>query len=905
MPTPHAIVGRDAELDQLREWLTTSGDPSVMFVAGDAGVGKTALLEAVASDAADGGALVTWTRTTAAETSSSYAALDDLMRPLITQLPLLSDPQRRALAAALLLETPTTPVEPRVIGLACLSLLAESSATVVLAVDDWQWLDAASSGVLSFVLRRLDPSRAKLVATARSGEGDQALAALLHGLPEGRGAEITLGPLDLAALGWLVHTRTGSWLAPPRLKQLHRTSEGNPLLALELIRAPDRRSATDVRRLLARRVRELSDEARAVMRYAAALAEPTTELIARALGNADEAARGLDDALVAEVAIRDGARLRLGHPLIAAAVEEHTTAEQWRAVHARLAELTEDPEQRARHLSVATQEPEEAVAAELEAVAMRARSLGAYDSAGELAERAATLTPGSDTAARGRRQLAAADAHVAANDGPRARDLLRALVDASPSGRLRAEALHRLAFVVNDASGPRLAAQALAEAGDDDALVSDVELTLSKLLTQRGELATGLAYAEAAVAHAELADDAMLLADALIMLAFDRWVDGGGVQREILERADRLERRGSGHARDDTAPRILATQLRVAGQLGEARTLLEAEHERACQRGRVDHEAVVLRELVALEVRAGHWPLAAGYAHRLRETAAGAEFFSADAEVHWAAALVDAHLGRAASAREHAEAGRALSREYGDVAWWTRCSQVLGFLELSLGDAAAALEHLANAYNSERQLAWRDPGVLDVAPEFAEALVLAGDLDRARAIQAELVSRGRALDRPSLTACGLKCRGLIAAAEGRAEAALVDVAGALEIQDGLPQPFDRARTLLALGTVQRRAKHRADARSSLETAVAVFEELWAERARSEVRRLGGRRTRDRDALSETERRIATLAADGRSNREIALELFVSERTVEANLTRAYRKLGVRSRTELARRLPTE
>jgi DNA-binding CsgD family transcriptional regulator len=233
---------------------------------------------------------------------------------------------------------------------------------------------------------------------------------------------------------------------------------------------------------------------------------------------------------------------------------------------------------------------------------------------------------------------------------------------------------------------------------------------------------------------------------------------------------------------------------------------------------------------------------------------------------------------------------------------------VLGFLDLSLGDAAGALKTLEDAHDSERHLGWRDPGVLDVAPEFAEALVLAGDLDRGRSVQAELVSRGQALGRPSLTACGLKCRGLIAAADGQAEAALVDLASALKIQEALAQPLDRARTFLALGTVQRRAKRRADARGSLESALAVFEELgaalWSEQARGEIRRLGGRRTRDRDELTETERRIATLAADGRSNREIALELFVSERTVEANLTRAYRKLGVRSRTELARRLPT-
>jgi DNA-binding NarL/FixJ family response regulator len=150
---------------------------------------------------------------------------------------------------------------------------------------------------------------------------------------------------------------------------------------------------------------------------------------------------------------------------------------------------------------------------------------------------------------------------------------------------------------------------------------------------------------------------------------------------------------------------------------------------------------------------------------------------------------------------------------------------------------------------------------------------------------------------------------LIEAAAGDPERALSTLREALEWHEQVAQPFNRARTLLALGTGQRRAKQRAGARRTLESALAVFEELgavlWAERARAEIARLGGRRMRDRDELTETERRIAQLAADGRSNREIAGELFVSERTVESNLTRAYRKLGVRSRTELARKLPAE
>jgi DNA-binding CsgD family transcriptional regulator len=194
-------------------------------------------------------------------------------------------------------------------------------------------------------------------------------------------------------------------------------------------------------------------------------------------------------------------------------------------------------------------------------------------------------------------------------------------------------------------------------------------------------------------------------------------------------------------------------------------------------------------------------------------------------------------------------------------------------------------------------------------PDVVEALLGTGDLDGAREVQAWLEERGHAQRRPWTIATATRCRGLIAAAEGRLDDALADLEAALAAHDAVPQPFDRARTLLVLGATQRRAKRRAQARTSLKAALAVFEELgatlWAHRARAEIARLGGRPAGDRDELTETERRIAELAASGRSNREIASELFVSERTVEANLTRAYRKLGVRSRTELARRLPAQ
>jgi DNA-binding CsgD family transcriptional regulator len=507
------------------------------------------------------------------------------------------------------------------------------------------------------------------------------------------------------------------------------------------------------------------------------------------------------------------------------------------------------------------------------------------------------------------RLIAAADAALIVGDGERARTLLDDALARAEAGPARANALHKLAYLVTDDSALALTERALSDAGDDDALVTEIERSGALFASMGGELPTALRHAEAAVRHAEASGRAYLLAQALSTIAFLRHFAGGGVQRELLLRADALEREGGGHAGDDTPLEVLGMQLYVDGDLAESRRLLTSELERSQARGYLDHESFAAMLLAEVEVRAGRWQLADDYARQALELTLGTEIWNNEAAGHWIQGLVDAHLGRVESAREHAEMGRRLAAELGDLLFATRCSHLLGFLELSLGNAQAAVGHLAPLRGNEARLGIREPAAFCIAPDLAEALVLAGDLDGAREVQAELEARGRELGRTWAIATALRCRGLIAAVEGRSGDALADLGEALELHAQVPQPFDRARTLLVLGTAQRRAKQRAEARVSLEAALAVFEELgavlWADRARAEIGRFGGRRARHSDELTETERQIAELAADGRSNREIAGELFVSERTVEANLTRIYRKLGVRSRTELARRLPTE
>ena len=257
--------------------------------------------------------------------------------------------------------------------------------------------------------------------------------------------------------------------------------------------------------------------------------------------------------------------------------------------------------------------------------------------------------------------------------------------------------------MTGDASGPELVERALAEAGDDDRLLADLHHSMSAFVIMQGDLERSLRHGEAAVAHAERFGEPVLLAEVLSNLAFARWVGGEGVQRALLVRAGRLENTSEERRRDVTALEVLAMQLRVAGALDEARTLILAELERAEQHGRTDHETVALRELAELEIRAGRWALAEDYARRTAEGCAGFAFWNSDAEGHFATALIDAHRGRAQSARREAEAGVADSAAWGDEAWSIRCGTLIGFLDLSLGDAGAAADRLRDLHGRERR----------------------------------------------------------------------------------------------------------------------------------------------------------------------------------------------------------
>jgi ATP/maltotriose-dependent transcriptional regulator MalT len=260
---------------------------------------------------------------------------------------------------------------------------------------------------------------------------------------------------------------------------------------------------------------------------------------------------------------------------------------------------------------------------------------------------------------------------------------------------------------------------------------------------------------------------------------------------------------------------------------------------------------------------------------------------------------VDAYAGRLEVVRE--AAARSEPGEPIVNALWSRC---LGLAELAAGETASADRHLTEALEVFERVAFREPAIWRVDGDAIEAAVAVGELERARELLARFEKRAARSGIPWSLAVSARCRGLVLAAEGELDAAAEALERAVGEHDRCPMPFERARTLLVQGRLQRRLKQKRQARLALEKARELFDlqgaEAWLARVDEELGRVAVRRAPDE--LSATELRISQLAADGLSNQAIAEQVFVSVKTVEANLKRAYRKLGISSRAQLARAL---
>jgi DNA-binding CsgD family transcriptional regulator len=346
---------------------------------------------------------------------------------------------------------------------------------------------------------------------------------------------------------------------------------------------------------------------------------------------------------------------------------------------------------------------------------------------------------------------------------------------------------------------------------------------------------------------------------------------------------------------------LFSRQLVCVVDLEAARRLLLELHDAHTKGNNADGASTVAWWLSFLEWRAGNWELADQYAADSFETRA--QLGSVMPGDGFPDALIASHLGRVDEARARAELDLA-DAEAMDIRISISGSEwLLGFVELSLGDASAALGHLRRSYELRSEFMLEPAQRLELG-DLLEALITVGELDEADQVIADWQKRAEALDRAWPLAILARSRGLLFAARGDLDGALKCFERALREHAKTEDPFQHARTLLALGAVQRRAKQRAAARTTLLEALAIFERLgsplWAVKVQAELGSIGGR-TR-RDGLTPAEQRVAALVAEGRTNREVAAALFLGERTVASHLTHIYAKLGIRSRTELANTL---
>ncbi|MGH3902657.1 MAG: LuxR C-terminal-related transcriptional regulator [Pseudonocardiaceae bacterium] len=693
---------------------------------------------------------------------------------------------------------------------------------------------------------------------------------------------------------------------------------GNPFYALEIARAVRHQGGQahpggglplpkDVMASTADRMAALSPAARDALAVVAEASGPSVALVVAVTG--DQAADGLAEAVVEGLLELDGERVRFTHPILRFTVAANRSGRQRRALHRRLAQLVDNPDQRAVHLAAGASAPDEAVALALEEAAHRAFLQGAPDTAADLAGRAVALTPVNPGTVAARRKIIAAEYHYRVEELDMARAWLQEVIAELPAGGIRAEALLWLGTVVYDQGSPDEACthvrQAIAEAADDHVRAA-AERHLALYLEVRGDPVVAEPYAQAALRTAQASGDLSSIAESSGILAWTQFLLGRGLHTDLLTVASNTT--WTPYSLHVVRPRLLeALILCWSGQIGSADTMLRVEARVAREHGLDRVLALVLYNLAELECLAGRWDRASEHVAEGYRAAVLANSDFVRCLLLAVRGLVSAHRGRLDDARADAERGMMLCADHGFDIGRPLHLALLAYIELCQGNYAAVHRLLAPLLRSLPSGDF-EPGLARFVLDEAEALVALGELARADELLTRFEAQAVRLDRPwALLAAG-RARSLWAAAGGDLDAAVAAADAALAAGELVEMPFERARTLLVAGSVRRRARRRREAREMLSAALAEFDRLgsplWADRTRAELDRISGRAPSPGD-LTDAERRIAEIVAAGRTNREVATELCLAVSTVEAALWKIYRKLDVRSRTELAARFTTE
>jgi len=912
------LVGRDRECARLDALIARvrAGGSAALVITGEAGIGKTSLLEHAACQA--DGLRVLQARGTESEQNLPFAGLAGLVGPVVEYLGALPDRQRAALAGALAVG-PAAPADPFVICAATLSLLAAAAAErpVLAIVDDAHWLDAASAQAVEFTARRLGTEAIGLVVAVRDGAAGSFDPARID--------SVTVTGLGPPAARELL-ARTGRPMVPPVAEQLINGAGGNPLALLEmsamltdgqlsgLASLPEPLPvAAALRRAFTLRLEAAGLAARPLLLLAAADATADLAALQRASGllslDLADLAAAQDAGLVRVTA----GRVDFTHPLLRSAAYHTAPPADQRAVHQALAEATDpgqDPIRRAWHLSAAAVGPDETVAESLDRAAGAARARNAYTAASRAHQRAAELT--ADPARQVSRWMAAGrTAHLGGDLDTAARLLTRA-ADLAADPCIRADAQAMRAHATLWAVPPlRHYHQLVAEA---EAVLSFDQQRAATLLA----LATGACFMAGQLGLAlETAARAASLcrhSDGIPWLTSQAWYAHAAILTGNRQKGRRLIADILAHpglAGPDPAMDLLRMLcghgLTWCENHETAGGLLSSSVDTGRAQGRLADLPYGLAVLSELRYRTGEWGQA--YAAAAEATELGADF-ATTSDLCYALVCtgrIEAAMGAAQECRAHLDQALSLARPAGVESITAYAAAAAGLLELALANYQQAAAELARAASLTDRHGLGDPCVIQWRPDYIESLARTGRRAEAREQLAVLDHEAAATGSRWATMTAARSRGLIQDSPDQAIAALEH---AVTVAETSPSPFEQARARLCLGEALRHARRRSDARPQLEQAHTAFVLLgaqpWAERAAAELAATGitaaPRRTPIHARLTPQELRVALQVAEGLTNQEVATRLFLSPKTIEVHLSHIYSKLGVHSRTSLARLL---
>jgi DNA-binding CsgD family transcriptional regulator len=916
----NVLRGRSREralLDQMLE-RAGAGRGGVLVLRGEPGIGKTALLDDLVERAS--GWQVVRAVGVQSDMELAFAALHQLCSPLLDGLQRLPAPQREAICVAFGLTVGPAP-DRFLVGLGVLGLLSVTAAArpVVCVVDDAQWLDRTSAQVLGFVARRLQAESVVLLFAVRAPSELEELAGLPELLVEG------LDDADARAL--LASVITGR-VDEQVVERIVAETRGNPLALLELPRglslgelaggfgvsaAPSPSARIEERFLT--RLRALPAETQQLLLLAAAEPVGDPELLWRA---AAQLGLGADAAAPAELAglLELGSMVRFRHPLVRSAVYAAAPLDKRQQAHRALAEATDwqtDPDRRVWHLAQAALGPDEDVAAELERSANRATARGGLAAAAAFLARAAALTP--DFHARARRALAAAQAHEQAG-APHVALASLATVETWPLDQVQRSLLERLRgqIAVHLYGGGGDAAQQLLTAARrlevlDLPLAHETYLEAMYAAAAIGAwpacAANSSRSAQVAVAQAVRAAPPLpppqpatdVLLDGLAV----RFTDGYVTAAPILKQALCALRDQQVHA--DHGVRWLSLALRTAMDLFDDDTW----HELATRQVQAAREAGALSVLPTALAHLAHLRISEGdldAAGRLKDEADAITDATGNARVIGSLRFLLAAYQDDLGAPQLIETG--LREEAGGAGW-----SAPGYLDY----ASAVLNNGLGRYESAMHAAQRARAAGRLAhstwalPELVEAAGRAGQAPIAAAALHDLAARAQASQ--TAWALGLEARSRALLAEGRIADGLYREA--IRRLEGTRVVLELARARLLYGEWLRRERRRLEAREQLRAAheqlAGIGARVFAQRARRELLATGERARRrvveTNHLLTWQEHQVASMARDGYSNQEIGGRLFISPKTVEYHLHKAFSKLAITSRYQLEHVLPRD